>query len=68
MKRKAVNRYITRIRNPLKRAYALGYSYWLTGMAERAPQRPVDLSYMAAQAVEMELRDLYGGTAFEGRE
>jgi hypothetical protein len=49
--------YTNRIRNPVKRGYAQQY---LTALAfhDEVPKRPAGLSTMAAQAVEMNLRDL----------
>jgi hypothetical protein len=48
--------YIRRIRNPLKRAYAQAYWKWLaSGQQGPEPERDPSLSYMAAQAVRMEL-------------
>lgn len=50
----AARDYIERIRNPLKRDYAASfYHYLLNGGKE--PERPEELSYMAAQAVRLEL-------------
>ena len=52
--------YIRRIRNVSKRAYAEAYLRWLrAGRPEhQEPLRPNNLSYMAAQAVRLELYDL----------
>jgi hypothetical protein len=56
-KHDAATGYIRRIRNEAKRRYA--YTYWkhLLGYYN-APARPATLSFMAAQAVEMQLREL----------
>ena len=52
--------YIKRIHNISKREYARAYLQWLrAGRPEhREPLRPNNLSYMAAQAVRLELYDL----------
>jgi len=52
----AATKYIRRIRNPQKRLYAELYLAHLLGGPE--PGRPPSLSLMAAQAVEIELREL----------
>lgn len=62
--------YISRMRNPRKRAYAWHYSRWLFGQRCRTPEaqsnypepdwRDANLSYTAAQAVRMEVRRLMG--------
>lgn len=51
--------YVRRIRNVSKRAYAEVYLQWLrAGRSGQEPLRPNNLSYMAAQAVRLELYDL----------
>ena len=48
--------YVRRIRNPLKQAYAQAYaSFVATGGGVHEPAQPTGLSYMAAQAVRMDL-------------
>ncbi len=61
-----VNAYLRAIRNAAKHDYANQYANFLRaqepgGHPEFAsePDRPADLSYMAAQAVRMNLRDLF---------
>ena len=50
--------YVSRIRNPLKRAYALRYLQWRrNGEQGESPDRGA-LSYMAAQAVEMSINQI----------
>ena len=44
--------YVKRIKNPLKRDYALEY-YGFAFYGEPYPERPSGLSYMAAQAVRL---------------
>ncbi|HEU5407205.1 MAG TPA: hypothetical protein VFU48_05525 [Nitrospira sp.] len=50
--------YIDKIRNPLKRSYAASYYDYLRNGGDE-PTRPEGLSYMAAQAVRLELGSLY---------
>ena len=47
--------YINRIRNDGKRAYAEWYWLFLTHRAEEQDYKQFGISYMAAQAVRMEL-------------
>ena len=56
----ATARYINRIRNKAKKRYAKEYLAWLMNRCNgKEPERiPYGLSYMAAQAVRMDLRDL----------
>jgi hypothetical protein len=49
-------RYIRAIRNRVKRAYAVAYLAYRLGEGPE-PADPRDLSYMAAQAVRMNLAD-----------
>ena len=50
--------YILAIRNDVKRAYAVAYWAWIEqGRPGDEPQRPTDLSYMAAQAVRLNLEE-----------
>jgi hypothetical protein len=58
----AAVKYVGRIRNPKKRAYALSYLRFLNGLGPE-PDRG-QLSYMAAQAVRIELAQL---TGYNGR-
>ena len=51
-------RYVTGIRNPTKRAYAVAYLGCLWADSE-IPLIPENLSYMAAQAVRMNLDDIW---------
>ena len=46
----AATLYVRLIQNPVKRAYAAAYALHLAGI-EPVPEKPADLSYMAAQAV-----------------
>jgi hypothetical protein len=49
--------YIRQIRNPLKREYAIAYLTWLmNGQKGPEPEPDLNLSYMAAQAVRLELQ------------
>lgn len=64
-----VNRYLMAIRNTQKRRYAYDYADWLfahlpTDHVEFGyePTVPSSLSYMAAQAVRLELHSLIGVT------
>ena len=61
-KHKAILRYAAKMRNTDKRWYAITY-----GMAKlyghSPPSRPKGLSHMAAQAVEMEVREILQSTA-----
>ena len=50
-------RYVKSIRNPLKREYAKAWLRFLTCGGEE-PLDPQGLSYMAAQAVRLNLREL----------
>lgn len=56
----AARRYVNGIRNVRKQAYAARLFHALTGEDELTPERPSNLSPMAAQAVEMRLRELIG--------
>lgn len=51
--------YIGRIRNAAKRAYAIAYARHLSGGPR--PEPPASLSYMAAQAVRMQLEAMPTG-------
>lgn len=52
------DRYVKAIRNPSKRLYAERYLAWMRGPRSCAePLRPEWLSYMAAQAVRIELKN-----------
>jgi hypothetical protein len=42
-------------RNPVKRQYAEDYADYLDGFRDVEPERPANLSYMAAQAVRLTL-------------
>lgn len=53
---RAADRYVHRIRNQRKRAYAAAYWRFLRGV-DPEPERG-ELSVMAAQAVRMELREI----------
>lgn len=48
-----VEKYINRIRNQKKKTYAQEYLEWLRVGDDDAPDPPEGLSYMAAQAVRM---------------
>jgi hypothetical protein len=49
-------RYIAAIRNAGKRDYAVAYAEWLDSDRNTPePERPTDLSYMAGQAVRLNL-------------
>jgi hypothetical protein len=51
--------YIRRIRNKSKQAYARSYLAWLANMRpDTEPERPSDVSYMAAQGVRLQLMGL----------
>jgi hypothetical protein len=52
----ALNLYISRIRNTKKRQYAFAYLEFLLGKTSE-PERG-ELSYMAAQAVRINLHDI----------
>lgn len=53
------NQYISSIRNPGKRAYASRYWDWLTTDGGKEPDyQHADISYMAAQAVRLQLNDI----------
>src|SRR6266487_4507476 len=52
-----IDRYIRRIRNVNKREYAKEYRRFLNGFRQDEPQQG-PISYMAAQAVRMNLADL----------
>ena len=57
-----ISAYIRRIRNANKRAYALAYYSWLMRDPAHEEQDPPErgkLSYMAAQAVRMELVEMW---------
>jgi hypothetical protein len=47
--------YMKRIRNPRKRSYAMAYLAWQRGEQPRPNRDDYGLSYMGAQAVELEL-------------
>jgi hypothetical protein len=53
-----VENYIRAIRNNIKRAYAYDYAQYLLGKRRDAPMEPTGLSYMARQAVRMQLHEL----------
>lgn len=56
----AAAKYEASLRSALKRAYAAEYGKWLrSGQHGPEPRRPDALSYMAAQAVRLNLHDLY---------
>ena len=58
--RQQIVRYVNSVRNPAKRDYARAYLAWLILDDDATP--PPDrgtVSYMAAQGVRMQLRDLY---------
>lgn len=60
--------YVLRIRNKLKREYAKAYlkaiaDGRLTDECYMPPERPTGLSYMGAQAVEMNIAELIKGAA-----
>ncbi len=57
---KLAQAYINRIRNSNKRIYARNFWDYLNGWIEREPSH--GLSYMAAQAVRMELHRIYRET------
>lgn len=62
----AARNYIKRIRNRAKKRYAEMYAEFLErGGLERGPEpeRPKELSYMAAQAVRIELHAIYRAPA-----
>jgi len=48
--------YVKRIKNPLKRDYALDY-YNFSFYGGQRPERPSGLSYLAAQAVRLVIDD-----------
>jgi hypothetical protein len=50
----AAQRYVRTIRNPVKREYAYQVLRYIAGIADK-PNRPSDLSVMAAQAVRIRL-------------
>ena len=52
--------YIERIRKPAKRIYATNYWAWLNGYREAEPSH--GLTHMGAQAVRMELNQIYRET------
>ena len=52
--------YIKRIKNAAKRKYAMSYLAYLYGTTHLEPDDPHNLSYMAAQAVRIELRRILG--------
>jgi hypothetical protein len=48
--------YIRRIRNPAKKAYATAMMQWILNPSmDNEPERPDNLSFMAGQAVRIEL-------------
>jgi hypothetical protein len=51
--------YVRRIRNVQKRAYAAQYLAWFTGQRSQDPNAE-GISYIAAQAVRMEIARLIG--------
>jgi hypothetical protein len=57
-----VRRYVRRIRNAQKRSYADAYARYLLGERDEPTrvivQSEAGLSYMAAQAVRLELHDM----------
>jgi hypothetical protein len=58
----ALNDYVKRIRNPYKKDYASEYAHFaITGGAEPPDRGP--LSYMAAQAVRMNIKEIVNGEA-----
>lgn len=58
-------RYIAAIRNVTKRSHASAVAHALC-YGRPLPERPAGLSYMAAQAVEMRLSELYRGANLTG--
>lgn len=52
--------YMRRIRNKAKKHYAFAYWQYKLGHSIE-PQQPADLSYMAAQAVRMNINELLKG-------
>ena len=61
---KMATKYIYRIRNNNKRGYAIAWHDWfVSGInAGVEPERPDELSNMAAQAVQMNIREIYKPT------
>ena len=58
-----VDKYIRSIRNIAKRAYAKNFAEWLSaGEPEGKEPETGNLSYMGAQSVRMQLRELNRGT------
>lgn len=58
-RREEVLTYCRRIRNLAKRSYAIHYGAWREyGTVPGEPIRPTELSFMAAQAVRMEIDTL----------
>ena len=53
----SAERYIKGIRNEAKRAYAVAYLKWIRSGEQGDSPEYVGLSYMAAQAVRLNLRD-----------
>jgi len=60
----AATLYVRLIQNPVKRAYAAAYALHLAGI-EPVPEKPADLSYMAAQAVRLRLTALAADSYIE---
>ncbi len=53
-------KYLRSIRNPRKWQYAKELTCWYVAGRIYGEPRPVQLSYMAAQAVRMRLADIFG--------
>jgi hypothetical protein len=53
-------KYVYAIRNVHKRQYAREYALWCESKRDEDPERPAELSYLAAQAVRMNLDAIYG--------
>lgn len=51
-------KYVTKIKNPEKRAYATAYFAYLRGLLPESPKAPEGLSGIAAQTVRMTLGEL----------
>ena len=62
----AASRYIESLRHAAKKRYARDYYQWLrSGELGDMPNDPASLSYMAAQAVRMNLREIMEGQSCE---
>ena len=53
-----VNKYVKGVRNPYKKDYASEFADYLIGTGCEEPERPAELSYMAAQAVRTSLHEI----------